>query len=105
MQSVTLDLRIDNKFPLFIDKNVAYQLAFSDINILDTEYTLTFEHKTYSVSNGGLVLETESKSIIWDILADDFEKGNHNGVLVSQSRQSGIYLKINIQVKCYENND
>lgn len=103
MNKATLDLRVNARLVLQIDEGVSYQPSINGLNALDSEYSLTFPSKTYTVANGGLALEESTKSIVINILEDDFEQGNHQGVLVSESKQAGIYFKMTIDIECYAN--
>lgn len=103
MNQATLDLRQSAKLMLLMEKGVSYQPSINGLNALDVEYTLTFPTKTYTVANGGLVLVPSTKSIVWNILEDDFDQGNHQGILLSESKQAGVYFKLTIDIKCYDN--
>ncbi|MFV9552090.1 hypothetical protein [Algibacter sp. PT7-4] len=105
MKNATLDLTQNAKLTLLIDEGVSYQPSISGLNILDTEYALQINNKTYTVANGGLILEAQTKSIVINILETDFTKGNYTGNLISNSRQAGIYFNLKIYIECYGNNN
>ena len=100
MGKVSLDLRMLLELVIYIDEGVAYQPSINDIENIDTGYTLTFPNITYTVGNG-LILSANSVTL--NIEENDFPQGSHVGILISDSRQAGIYFKMKINVISYAN--
>lgn len=99
---VILDLRQRDGLVILLDEGVSCAPSVSGFKNLDTNYTLTINDNTYNVSNGGIVLEPTTKSLVINIGASDFPKGSYKGKLISDSRILGIYINIPITIKSYE---
>jgi hypothetical protein len=95
MEQATLDLRQNLRIDIFLDKDVIYFPSIENIPLLDSNYTIIFDNITYSVGNG---LTLSNNSIIWELNTSVFDIGKYEGVLESQSKIAGVYLKILINL-------
>ena len=96
--SAVLDLRLNTCVKIRIDEGVAYQPSIDGITNLDTGYTFTINGLTKTVGAG---LTLTADGIIIEIDNTDFPAGEYKGFLVSDSKQAGIYLRIEIEVFSY----
>jgi hypothetical protein len=94
--SVTIDLRQTGKIRFLVDPGVQYAPSITlDDQTLDSGYTLTIAGNTYTVGSG-LALDAPTKTIIWNLDTTGIAGGEYEGELISDSKVSGVYLKIDI---------
>lgn len=101
MSTANLDLRVNPKLTLLIDKGVAYNPVISGFDNIDTSYSAVIGGVEFNLANGKILIE--NNSLILNIGNNDFEVGTHLGHLVSQSKQAGVYFKLKIEIRCYDN--
>ena len=98
----TLDLKQKEELVVYADKDVLYNISFNDVPNLDTGYTIVLNEGeitelTYTVGSG-IVLVSETNSIVWQLDTNDLIEGKHYGYLVSDSDVAGLYLNIDLIV-------
>ena len=100
MSYISADLTTTSTIELKLSKDVLYSPSLEGFKSLDTNYTLEFENGVKSSVGDGITIidQDDLKSLVFVVDAANFDKGNHVGRLVSDSRISGLYLNILIKL-------
>lgn len=101
MSTANLDLRQNNVLTISIDHNVSDRISIGDFKNIDTGYKATIGDVEFSTENGKIVIS--GQRVVLLISQNDFTVGTHIGYLESISREGGVYFKLKIKVRCYDN--
>ena len=106
MSNNILDLRQDDEFAILIDKGTSGHIVWSDIPIMDTNYTVTVTDNSGSVTNtytsgSGIVLNDTNNSVTWSFGTEiaSGSTGCYYGRIESDSKEIGTYLRIRFKVE------
>ena len=101
MSDNILDLRQNDEFAILLDVGTSGHIVWSDIPILDTNYTVTITDDSGSVLNSyasgsGVVIDTTNNSVTWsfDSGLTSGSLGCFYGKIESDSKEIGNYLRI-----------
>ena len=104
MNSATLDLRQNIQLDIYLNNGVIYFPSLNNIHILYSYYSIIYneggigEVEYNTNSGGGLTIIPQTKSILWELDTTALGVGVFQGYLKSQSKISGIYINIKINL-------
>ena len=98
-----INLRQDILLRILLEHGVTYAPSFDGIPQLDTGYTLTLDpglatEVVYTVGSG-LTLSSFTSSVVWNLDTSVLQNKTYTGILESDSKVSGVYLKVNLQLE------
>lgn len=98
-----INLKQDILLRILVEHGVSYAPSFDQLPQLDTGYTLTLDaglatEQIYTVGSG-LTLSSATNSVIWNLDTSQLQAKTYTGTLESDSKVSGMYLKINLIVE------
>jgi len=101
MNQTIIDLRQTAQTVVKMDFGTSAVVTWSGIASMDTGYTLTLDEglpteQVYTVGSG---LTLGASSIAWNIGAEIAKRKTYTGVLVSDTKVVGAYLRIGIKLE------
>ena len=108
MSNKILDLRQNEKFAILLDAGTNGNIVFSDIPILDSNYTIEITDESGSLLNtyttgSGITIDSTTNAITWafDENLASGSLGNYAGALKSQSKELGTYFRMFFKIEIH----